>query len=255
MTTLVNVATSLDGTAHIANTISTGKIMAKRIIFTPTELHEPKLFNEILVDFTWVAGLAISQGQKSVSNLHTSALGIPGINSILEISTRSLDPLGLSLSAFNLELLQGGRKYPVESVYQSSKVFSDGGPYFDLLSASSLDAKRDPRLKSSGELIGFSFESQTWPVSSAPNFYDYLYIRALLENSSRLNLIRFDAFSDLAFNQITIKPKLGKSFNCQARSAAIYSSLMNRMPEKEILAWISKEFMKSRDLNDQLKMF
>lgn len=235
--------------------MSDGKIMAKRIIFTPSKSDQAELFNEILVDFTWVAGLAVSQGQKSVSNLHASALEIPGINSILEISTRSLNTLGLSLSAFNLELLHAGKKYPVEAVYQSAKVFSNGGPYFDLLSSSSIDAKRDPRLKSSGELIGFSFETQMWPISRAPNFYDYLYIRALLQNSRRLDLIRFDAFSDLAFNQITIKPKLGKSFNCQARSAAIYSSLIQRMPESEILAWISKEFIKSKDLNDQLRMF
>ena len=229
--------------------------MAKRIIFTPTELNEPVLFNEILVDFTWVTGMDISQGQKSVSNLHTSALEIQGISTILEISTRSIDPLGLSLSAFNLELRHDGRKYSVEAVYQSSKMFRNGGPYLDLLSASSLDAKRDLRLKSSGELTGFSFENQIWPISSAPNFYDYLYIRALLENSRRFDLIRFDAFSDLAFNQITIKPKLGKSFNCQARSAAIYISLVNRMPEAEILTWITREFIKSRDLNDQLKLF
>lgn len=229
--------------------------MAKRIIFTPAKLNEPNLFNEILVDFTWVAGMAISQGQKSVSNLHASALGIQGINSILEISTRSLDPLGLSMSAFNLEVLHAGRKYPVEAVYQSSKVFRNGGPYIDLLSASSLDAKKDSRLKSSGELIGFSFENQDWPISISPNFYDYLYIKALLENSQRSDLLRFDAFSDLAFNQITLKPQGGKSFNCQARSAAIYSSLTNRMVESEILTWISNEFIKSRDLNDQPGLF
>jgi hypothetical protein len=229
--------------------------MAKRIIFTPTSPEESLLYHEILVDFTWVAGMAISQGQKSVSNLHSSALGIQGINSILEISTRSLDPLGLSMSAFNLDLLHVGRKYPVEVVYQSSKVFKDGGPYYDLLSGSSLDAKRDSRLKSSGELIGFSFEKQSWPISSSPNFYDYLYIRALLENSRRSNLLKFDAFSDLAFNQITIKPKLGKSFNCQARSAAIYVSLTNRMPESEILDWITKEFIAPRDQSDQLGLF
>ena len=229
--------------------------MAKRMIFTPTALSEPNLFNEILVDFTWVPGMAISQGQKSVSNLHTSAIRIQGINTILEISTRSLDPLGLAMSAFNLNLLQDGRKYPVEAVYQSSKVFRDGGPYLDLLSASSLDAKRDLRLKTSGDLIGFSFESQIWPISSAPNFYDYLYIRALLENERRIELNKFDAFSDLAFNQITIKPKMGKSFNCQARSAAIYISLTNRMSEGEILSWISREFIKSKDQKDQLELF
>jgi type I restriction enzyme M protein len=229
--------------------------MAKRIIFTPTTPEESHLYHEILVDFTWVAGMAISQGQKSVSNLHSSALGIQGIDSILEISTRSLDPLGLSMSAFNLELLHAGRKYPVEVVYQSSKVFRDGGPYFELLSGSSLDAKRDSRLKSSGELIGFSFEKQSWPISSSPNFYDYLYIRALLENSRSTGLVKFNAFSDLAFNQITIKPKSGKSFNCQARSAAIYVSLLNRMPETEILDWITKEFIQPRDQSDQLGLF
>lgn len=229
--------------------------MAKRIIFKPCEVNQLNLFEEILVDFTWVAGMALSQGQKSVSNLHASALEIKGINSILEISTRSLDPLGLSLSAFNLELLHAGRKYPVESVYQSAKVFEDGGPYYELLSASSLDAKRDSRLKSSGELIGFNFENQIWPVSSSPNFYDYLYIRALLENSRRSELIKFNAFSDLAFNQITIKPKVGKSFNCQARSAAIYVTLLKRMPETEILDWMMKEFNRPRDQSDQLGLF
>jgi hypothetical protein len=229
--------------------------MAKRIIFKPTEVNQSDLFEEILVDFTWVAGMALSQGQKSVSNLHTSALEIKGIKSILEISTRSLDPLGFSMSAFNLELLHAGRKYPVEAVYQSSKVFQDGGPYYELLSGSSLDAKRDSRLKSSGELIGFIFENQSWPISRSPNFYDYLYIRALLENSRKSDLLKFDAFSDLAFNQITIKPKLGKSFNCQARSAAIYVSLANRMPESEILDWITKEFIAPRDQSDQLGLF
>lgn len=229
--------------------------MAKRIIFIPTEFNEPVLFNEIVVDFTWVAGMAISQGQKSVSNLHTSALEIQGINSILEISTRSIDPLGLSLSAFNLKLCQDGRKYPVEAVYQSSKVFRNGGPYLDLVTASSLDAKRDLRLKASGELIGFNFENKIWPISTAPNFYDYLYIRALLENSRRIELNEFDAFSDLAFSQITIKPKMGKSFNCQARSAAIYVSLTKRIPERDILDWISEEFIKSSRQNEQQELF
>jgi hypothetical protein len=249
------VGTLLGGTVCFADTVLAGKIVAKRIIFKPSEINQHDLFEEILVDFTWVAGMALSQGQKSVSNLHTSALEIQGVNSILEISTRSLDPLGLSMSAFNLELLHVGRKYPVEVVYQSSKVFEAGGPYYELLSGSSLDAKRDSRLKSSGKLIGFSFENQSWPISGSPNFYDYLYIRALLENSKRSDLLKFNAFSDLAFNQITIKPKLGKSFNCQARSAAIYVSLLNRMPESEILDWITKEFITTRDQSDQLGLF
>jgi hypothetical protein len=229
--------------------------MAKRIVFAPTQEHEDSLFREILVDFTWVPGMAISQAQKSVKNLHSSALENPGINSILEISTRSLDPLGLSMSAFNLEMLHNGRKYTVETVYQSSKVFSNGGPFLDLLSSTSLEAKRDLRLKKSGDLVGFRFEQTDWPVSLSPNFYDYLYIRALLENSMRSDLSRFDAFSDLAFNQITLEAKIGKSFNCQARSAAIYISLTKRFSDSDILMRIKSDFNKPNEINHQLGLF
>jgi hypothetical protein len=229
--------------------------MAKRIIFTPTEPGNSNLYNEILVDFKWEPGMALSQAQKSVKNLHASALGLEGVDEILEISTRSLNPLGLSLSAFNLELIHNTRRYSVESVYQSSKVFSNGGPYPDLLSSSSLDAKRDSRLKSSGDLVGFKFEGIDWPVSTSPNFYDYLYIRALLENMKRAELLSYDAFSDMAFSQISLKPKIGKSFNCQARSAAIYVSLTKRFEDSEILDWISGAFLQEANVSSQLDLF
>ena len=38
--------------------------MAKRIVFTPTSRGIPDLYKEVLVDFEWVPGMAISQARK-----------------------------------------------------------------------------------------------------------------------------------------------------------------------------------------------
>ena len=188
-------------------------------------------------------------------NLHEAAISKHRIRSILEISTRSQNELGISLSAFNLQISIMGRKYPVEAVYQSSKVFQNGGPFLDLMSASSLDSKKDLRLKNSGELVGFRFENQDWPLTTSPNFYDYLYIRALMESSNKTKILEFDAFSDIAFNQTSLASKAGKSFNCQARSAAIYVSLLSEMDENAILEWLQSKSQEMRVQPDQLDLF
>ena len=230
-------------------------LVTARIIFRPKQGEEESLFTEELVEFQWVPGLAISQGRKSVINLHEAAISKHGIQRILEISTRSQNELGISLSAFNLQVSIVGRNYPVEAVYQASKVFQNDGPFLDLMSASALDSKKDLRLKNSGELIGFRFENQDWPLTTSPNFYDYLYIRALMENVNRRKLLQFDAFSDIAFNQNTLNSKVGKSFNCQARSAAIYVSLLDKMDEGTILKWLVSSSQKMRVQPDQLNLF
>lgn len=229
--------------------------MTARIIFRPKQGEGESLFTEELVVFEWVPGLAISQSQKSVMNLHEAAISKLGIQKILEISTRSQNELGISLSAFNLQVSIEGRNYPVEAVYQSSKVFQSGGPFLDLMSANAHDSKKDLRLKNSGELIGFRFENQDWPLTTSPNFYDYLYIRALMENVNRKKILQFDAFSDIAFNQNTLKPKVGKSFNCQARSAAIFVSLLGKMDEDIILSWLMSRSQEMRVRPDQLNLF
>jgi hypothetical protein len=65
----------------------------------------------------WIAGQSISQIQKSVKSLHNAA-ALQGISPILEISTRSTEPLGVSpsfrfqLNALSKEvrdLRRGGR--------------------------------------------------------------------------------------------------------------------------------------------------
>jgi hypothetical protein len=207
--------------------------MASRIIFSPNLSLNNELFSERLVNFEWVPGIAISQAKKSIRNLHEAAERQIGLANILEISTRSEVILGISLSAFNL--LFEGKNFSVESAYQASKVFEKGGPYLDLLNSNSTDAKKDERLKNSGVLTGFRFEGEDFPVTQAPNFYDYLYIRSLLTFSDRHLLKEYDGFTDIAFSQTTLIYKNKRAYNCQARSAAIFLTLISRHIEEEII--------------------
>lgn len=209
-------------------------LMASRIVFFPTQSDSSVLYEEKLVEFEWIPGMAISQGTKSVINLHRAAKHNFGNILLLEISTRSQVVEGIQFSAFNLNFEFENKPVSVESVYQSSKVFEFGGPYVDLIGKDSMNAKRDPRLKSSGRLTSFQFDGKIWPVSISPNFYDFLYIKGLLAHPNRGFLHGFNAFTDIAFNQTSLDYKKSKSFNCQARSAAIFLSLLNRMPESEI---------------------
>ena len=69
---------------------------------------------ETAVEFTWFAGMAISQKQKSIQSLHEAAKRRLGDVPILEISSKSPDPLGVRLSAFNLTFPLVGRNVSVE---------------------------------------------------------------------------------------------------------------------------------------------
>lgn len=194
--------------------------MANRPLFQPM-IHGIPSVKEINVDFQWFPGMSISQKQKSIASLHNAAR-MQGIEPILEISSKSEIDLGKQLSAFNLCITTKVQKkiFSVETAFQSSKVFDGGGPYIDLLDGTSMDAKRDARLKESGNLIQFRFFNQTFPTKPKTFFYDWLYINALNQNSRLANdLIQYSGFTDIEFN-----PK--KSLNCQAYSAALYVSLV-----------------------------
>jgi len=229
--------------------------MASRLVFLPTASNQPKLYSEHLIAFEWVPGMAISQGTKSVFNLHLSAKEELGVTNLLEISTRSPVDLGIRLSAFNLPIEINGTTVPVEVAYQSSKIFENGGPFGDLLSGSSISAKQDLRLKESGALIGFRFDGVDWPMRPTPNFYDYLYIRALLNLPRSEFLLNYEAFTDIIYSQSTVERKGKKSFNCQARSAAIYCSLLRRIPRSEILDHLQAESQVLDTKNEQLGLF
>lgn len=164
--------------------------------------------------------MSVIQKQRSIDSLHAAARSGLGIREILEISSKSKDPLGVRLSAFNLALpVADGGAVSVEVAYQASKRFERGGPFLDLLSGSSRQAKGDERLKRSGRLLSFRFGSEDWPLEPKTVFYDWLYLRALRTNPAiAQQLLTYQAFTDIEFN-----PE--RSVNCQARSAALYVSL------------------------------
>jgi hypothetical protein len=191
--------------------------MAKRPIFLPGN-STAELVEEVNIDFEWHPGFSIQQKQKSIRSLHLSAKE-SGINSVLEISTKSPLQLGKELSAFNLQYRSKNFEAYLEAAFQGSKVFKGGGPFANIYNLLGVEAKRDKRLRTSGNLIGFDFLGVQWSLEPKTAFYDWIYINALHQNISLASqLSEFDGFSDIEFNP-------AKSFNCQARSAALYLSL------------------------------
>lgn len=230
--------------------------MAKRPVFAP---YRDKVgVEEKLIDFKWYSGFAVSQKQKSIQSLHKEAQ-VFGYHDLLEISSKSEDELGVSMSAFNLTITtkKHNRSFSVESAFQGSKVFERGGPYTDLFMVDSLTAKRDIRIKESGNLISFSFFNQSFPNEPRTFFYDWLYINALVQNTDICNSIRdYDGFTDIEFN-----PE--KSINCQAHAVALYRSLVHNgvlqqalSSPSEFLALTSEHYERQkRNVTIQKHMF
>jgi hypothetical protein len=221
--------------------------MASRPVFVPTSSGDA-LVETRVIDFPWVAGLAASQKALRIEALHASAARELGISNILEVSTKSSSPLGVSLSAFNLmiETRKLKQVFSVESAYQSSKVFQSGGPFLDLLQVDSHTAKVDPRLRDSGNLIGFRFFGVEWSIEPITAFYDWLYISALYKHNHLTDLLEeYSAFTDIEFNP-------SRSVNCQAYSVAIFCSLRSRGLLDEALTSKEKflEVVYQREINN-----
>ena len=72
--------------------------MATKMCFFVDNIN---VFDERIITFTYVKGMAFSQKQKNVLSFHSSIQEqYPGLK-LLEISTKSNNELGVSLSAFN----------------------------------------------------------------------------------------------------------------------------------------------------------
>lgn len=189
--------------------------MAQRPIFIPSSTH---LFEEKNVEFTWVPGMAMVQKQKNIQALHEAGKKAE-IHSILEVSSKSANPLGVQLSAFNLTLTVNTVPRTIENIFQSSKVFEKAGPFEDLLYTTPREAKQDERLSTSGGLIGFRWLGIDYPREPKTIFYDWIYISALLEHKTlSQTIMQYEGFTDIEFN-----PE--KSINCQARATAVFVSL------------------------------
>lgn len=194
--------------------------MAERPVFLPNFSSE-LLVKTQFINFQWHPGMAPSQKRKSIKSLHEAARKEGICEHPLEISSKSPEEIGVQLSAFNLSTRtkKQDRSFTVETAYQSSKIFKNGGPYQDLLYGTSLAAKKDPRLKESGDLIGFRFFGIDWCLEPQTAFYDWLYINTLRKNTWATEALgKYDAFTDIEFN-----PQ--KSINCQAYSVALYKAL------------------------------
>ena len=208
--------------------------MATRPIYIP-QTQGDYLVKTDKVDFEWFAGFAVSQKQKSIRSLHAAALEKDaGLSPILEISSKSEEPLGVALSAFNLMVLTATGKplASVECVFQSSKVFEGDKQFLDLLQVSSREAKKDPRLKESGRLTAFrpnGKKDKEWSLNPLTAYYDWVYINALKQHEEyHEDLLSYTAFSDIEFN-----PE--KSINCQAYSVALFCALHKRGILRDVL--------------------
>lgn len=187
--------------------------------------------------------MSLKQKQRSIADLHRVASIKFGLEHPLEISSKSDNSLGVALSSFNLRFrTQKGLELSVETAFQGSKVFDRGGPYRDLFFMSPKDAKRDPRLRESGNLKKFSFFGQDWPLEPRTAFYDWLYLNALIKNPDLAEEAqKYDYFTDIEFNP-------SRSINCQARSLAIFVSLKRRGILEPSLANLSQFLEVYRDI-------
>ena len=154
--------------------------------------------------------------QNHVRTLHGKFNEIYKNEKVLEISTKSPIELGTQLSAFNLKYKINNKEYPLECVFQSSKVFENGGPYLDLIDAEPYQSKKDRRLRNSGNLVRFKLENVDYPLEPKTLFYDWIYINALSKQPNLYKkIINYNAFTDIEFN-----PE--RSINCQAKSVALF---------------------------------
>lgn len=188
------------------------------------------------VEFTWIAGLNITKKRENVKSLHTAVTSKTGMR-VLEISSKSEDPLGVRMSAFNLCYAEGIK---LESYYQASKIFSNGGPFRELAYLPSREAKKDERLKNSGEIKGFRdiLSDKEWTLNEP--YYDFIYLVACAytltkEDFDRLN--EFDAFTDIEFN-----PKKAK--NTQARAAAVLKLFCAQFGYEKLQELNKEEFVR-----------
>ena len=175
-----------------------------------------KVFEEKIITFDYIKGMAFSQKQKNVLSFHASIQKQYPSLKILEISTKSNNSIGVSLSAFNLKL----NGFPVESIFQSGKVFADGTQYEFLKSYPPKEAKQYIATNNNSIIKCFRYESLEFPTEPKSMFYDYIYINALNQIPNISGRLReYDIFTDIEFNE-------KKQINCQARACAIYSYML-----------------------------
>lgn len=197
--------------------------MVTRPVFFSDALDSCPAPKEIQIEFDWYPGFSVAQKQRSISSLHSSIIRTTDLRNPLEISSKSATPLGVELSAFNLQLrflCDPPLNASVETAYQGSKIFSGkiriDNDRYDLMPREA--RKRAREHEACHDLSGWSVSGYYFNLDSGTEFYDWLYLGALYQQPELLQqLVEYDCFTDIEFN-----PK--KSLACQARSAALARS-------------------------------
>jgi len=186
--------------------------------------------------FDFFGGFALSQKQKTIDAFHKE-ISKDGILDILEISRKSKNQLGNALSAFNLMITLDNNKYPLESVYQSSKVFNNNIQFIEVLNLSPLEAKRTIKERVEKDnliLTAFKCLGMDFPLFPKTLFYDYIYVVALIQNPNiSKEIVNYYCYTDVEFNH-------KKQFASQARACAIFKYLYDNDILKETIEDINK---------------
>lgn len=199
--------------------------MAERSVFISK--NDYPFFEEVRVQFDFFQGFALSQKRKNQIGLHRNFERAYPDNKVLEISSASLYKLGAALSAMNLSKQTREGITSVESAFQSSRIYGTNGeigPFPELLFTPGRECKKIVKERSQGlQSRRYRFEGLEFgaPPHAISLFYNYLYLNSLCEEENQAvaqQLISsgYTAFTDLATT----------SLNCQARSCAIYISLV-----------------------------
>jgi len=195
--------------------------MVERPIFVAKPASR-ELVDEVFLHTIWRPGFEAAEKKENIKSLHEAAENA-GYPNVLEVSTKSANKRGRHLSAFHLKVKTTQKGWvPLECAFQGSKVFEHGGPFVDLFDAEPREAKKDRRLKESGQLVAFRFEDIDWPLEPKTTFYDWLYLTSVYPHREwAVKLYAYGGFSDIEFDPT-------RSINCQARSVALFLSLMKR---------------------------
>ena len=193
-----------------------------RPVFMP-RVNSDNLVKTDMVRIERHVGFASRQKKKTINDLHQVIRKKYGFKQVLELSSKSGNKLSFLLSPFSLQLTnEAGQQHSVENAFQSSMIFEDGGPYTDLLTVPPRQARKDERLITSGELVGYDYFGMAWSTEPLTTFYDWLYVTALKQNPQlHEEVMQYQAFTDITFN-----PK--RSIHSAAYALAMFAALNKR---------------------------
>ena len=177
----------------------------QRPVFMP-KVNSDNLVKTDMVMFERHVGFATRQKKKSINDLQQVIRKKYGFKQVLELSSKSGNKLSFPLSPFSLKITDehDGNPYSVENAFQARQ------------------ARKDERLMTSGELIGYNYFGMEWGVEPLTTFYDWLYVNALKQNPQlHEEVIQYQGFTDITFN-----PK--KSIHSAAYALALFVALHKR---------------------------